>query len=282
MTFKKAIIIKTTHKENVAQAAKDISAFLALQNISCAEFDYNGHNFDFLFSPYDFAITLGGDGTVLFAARGCAPYDIPVFPVNFGVFGFIAGIQQCEWKERLLAFLEGNEEVKERSMLSISVLRKDKLVYECTALNDAVISSKTAARIVTLDVLYNQHSFGLFKADGIIASTPTGSTAYSAAAGGPIIDAEMDAFVLNPICPFSLSNRPLVLPLSGELTIKVLYSRGAETVLTADGQLLFDLDIDDIVIIRRAEKKALLVGCDSTAFYAALKSKLQWSGGPLV
>ena len=114
----------------------------------------------------------------------------------------------------------------------------------------------------------------------MVVATSTGSTAYSAAAGGPIVDPAIDAFVLSPICPFSLSNRPLVLNSDVKLTIKVLPSRGAEIVLSCDGQEIIKLMSDDIIIMEKNKEKALLVGCDSSVFYYALQSKLNWSGGP--
>ena len=167
-----------------------------------------------------------------------------------------------------------------RSMLSVCALRGNQNVFESYALNDVVVSAGKAARIVSLAISYNSNSFGRFRADGIILATATGSTAYSAAAGGPIVDPELDVFVLNPICPFSLSNRPLVLPASGVLCVDVLPSRGTAVSVTADGQVSAVLETADTVLLQKAEKKIQLADCGSNVFYSALRSKLHWSGGP--
>jgi NAD+ kinase len=223
---------------------------------------------------------LGGDGTVLYAARLSCKYKIPIFPINLGQFGFIAGIDPNNWKVMLVSFLENNLSIAERTLLNVQVLRNNKVVFSSTPLNDAVIRTGGPAQISELIVEYNGRSFGKFKADGVIVATSTGSTAYSAAAGGPIVDSDLDVFVLSPICPFSLSNRPLVLNSSGKLVIKVLPSRGADIVLSCDGQEIKQLQKDDIIVIERNKENALLAGCDSSVFYSALQSKLNWSGGP--
>jgi NAD+ kinase len=180
----------------------------------------------------------------------------------------------------LVSFLENNLSIAERTLLNVQVLRNNKVVFSSTPLNDAVIRTGGPAQISELIVEYNGRSFGKFKADGVIVATSTGSTAYSAAAGGPIVDSDLDVFVLSPICPFSLSNRPLVLNSSGKLVIKVLPSRGADIVLSCDGQEIKQLQKDDIIVIERNKENALLAGCDSSVFYSALQSKLNWSGGP--
>ena len=155
------------------------------------------------------------------------------------------------------------------------------MIFTSTALNDVVVTGNGAARIISLDVTANKNSLGHFKADGVIVATSTGSTAYSAAAGGPIVDPSMDVLILSTICAFSLSNRPLVLPAWSELEIKVLPSRDAQMCITCDGQVAIDVIENDIIKIHKAEKNLTVIGCDSDVFYSALRSKLNWSGGPL-
>lgn len=280
--MKKCIIVANTHKSESRQMALVITDFLKTKNISSDTYFFDGFDTNNPFSGYDFAITLGGDGTVLFAARCCTYLRIPVFPVNFGEFGFIASIQKSEWQTELEKFLNGEAAVEERSMVQATVIRnnREEKDYSGIGLNDVVVCAKTAARTIMLDVAYNLSSFGQYKADGIIVSTATGSTAYSSSAGGPIIDPELDALVLTPINSFSLSSRPLVLSPKGEIEITVLPSRQHDAVLIIDGQEPVQIEEGDRIKIRRINHKIKLVGCTSQRFYEALRSKLNWSGGP--
>lgn len=278
--MKKCLIILNRYKEEAVLISKDIEDFLKKKNIESISLFFEKDTKGFSLEGISFVITLGGDGTVLYAARISCKHQIPVFPINLGQFGFIAGIDPQKWQEPLNQFIENKLPVAERTLLDVKVLRKDEIIFTSTPLNDAVIRTGGPAQISELIVEYNNRSFGKFKADGIIVATSTGSTAYSAAAGGPIVDPDLDVFVLSPICPFSLSNRPLVLNSEGKLMIKVLPSRGAEIVLSCDGQEIKKLMRDDIIIIERNKEKALLAGCDSSVFYSALQSKLSWSGGP--
>lgn len=278
--MKKCLIILNRYKEEAVLISKDIEDFLKKKNIESISLFFEKDTKGFSLEGISFVITLGGDGTVLYAARIACKNQIPVFPINLGQFGFIAGIDPQKWQEPLNQFIENKLPVAERTLLDVKVLRKDEIIFTSTPLNDAVIRTGGPAQISELIVEYNNRSFGKFKADGIIVATSTGSTAYSAAAGGPIVDPDLDVFVLSPICPFSLSNRPLVLNSEGKLMIKVLPSRGAEIVLSCDGQEIKKLMRDDIIIIERNKEKALLAGCDSSVFYSALQSKLSWSGGP--
>lgn len=274
------LIIVNTYKEESQKLSDEIRLFLKKKNIFSSVFEFNGFSDIYPFTGFDFVITLGGDGTVLFACRGCANLGIPVFPVNLGQFGFIAGIKKNEWKPMLSDFVDGKLAVSERSLLSFEVVRSGKSIISGCCLNDIVINSQTAARIVNLELTYNGIPLGECKADGVIVATSTGSTAYSASAGGPIVDPEVEAFVLTPVNPFSLSMRPLVINSRSELSIKIMPSRSRTINLTADGQKPYALFENDTVRITRLEKKALLAGTSEDNFYNALRFKLNWSGGP--
>lgn len=278
--MKKCLIILNRFKEEAIEISKKIEDFLKERQIEPITIFFEKNTQGFSLEGISFVITLGGDGTVLYAARLSCKEGIPIFPINLGQFGFIAGINPNNWIEALTSFLDGKLAVTNRTLLNIKVYRKSDVFFTSTALNDAVIRTGGPAQISELEIEYNQRSFGKFKADGVVVATSTGSTAYSAAAGGPIVDPNLDVFVLSPICPFSLSNRPLVLDSEGKLCIKVLPSRGAEIVLSCDGQEVIKLMSDDTIIIEKNKDKALLVGCDASVFYSALQSKLCWSGGP--
>ena len=278
--MKKCLIVINTHKQESKTLGNEISNYLGKRGIESSFYRFDGFSTENPFTGCDFAVTLGGDGTVLFAARGCAALGIPVFPVNLGEFGFIASIQKSEWEANLVQFLSGKAYIDKRNMVQAALVRGKSSEFSAVALNDIVISAKTAARTISLDISYNCAPLGIFKADGIIVSTATGSTAYSASAGGPIIDPELDALVLTPINAFSLSSRPLVLSPNGEIGITVLPSRVQDVIITVDGQESVNLQIGDCIKIRKTADKVKLVGCTTEKFYDALRSKLNWSGGP--
>lgn len=280
MKVKKSLIVVNSFKEESKSLGNEIQAYLESIGIKTDVFLFNGFSEQYPFYGYDFVITMGGDGTVLFAARGCAPLGIPIFPINFGSFGFIASVQRNEWKRELDEFLEGKSVVDERSLLQADLIRDGKRRLSATGLNDIVICGKTAAHMISFNVLYDKVPLGEIKSDGIIVSTATGSTAYSASAGGPIIDPDLDSMVLTLMNAFSLSSRPLVLSPDGELEIEILPSRISDVVISVDGQIPVDLHIGDIIRIRQYENKAKLIGCTKEKFYNALRSKLNWSGGP--
>ena len=276
----RCLIIVNTYKEESKNKGQEIRSYLATIGISGEIFLFNGFSEQYPFSGYDFVITLGGDGTVLFAARGCAPLGIPIIPVNFGTFGFIASVQKNEWKEELHKFLDGKSEIIKRSMLQTEIIRGGTRRFSASSLNDVVISAKNSAHTINFKVNYGKTPLGKFVADGMILATSTGSTAYSVSAGGPIIDPYIDAMCLTLINPFSLSSRPIVLSSESELEVEILPSRVSDVIVTVDGQIPIDLHVGDVINIHQLNHKALLVGCTQEKFYNALRQKLNWSGGP--
>ncbi|MBP5401533.1 MAG: NAD(+)/NADH kinase [Treponema sp.] len=274
------LIVVNTYKEESQELAKKIKKFLDGKKILSSFYEFNGFSDVYPFTGFDFVITLGGDGTVLFASRGCAELQIPVFPINLGQFGFIAGIQKEEWKKSLSDFLDNKIPVIKRSLLSYRVERNNEEIISGCSLNDIVVSAQTAVHVIALDLACNDISLGQCKADGIIVATSTGSTAYSASAGGPIVDPELDAMVLTPVNPFSLSMRPLVINSNSELRVRIIPSREKNISLTIDGQKPYVLIDNDVVKITKLKNDALLVGTTKENFYNALRFKLNWSGEP--
>jgi len=278
--MKNCLIVVNTDKPKSELLGIETANFLKLRGVEYTFLDFNGNEQDCDWKSFDFVITLGGDGTVLFAARGAAKYSIPVFPVNLGEFGFIAGVQPDEWEKSLDLFLQGKLKTVLRTMLSAQVIRGGKTVECHQALNDIVVSAKSAAQTISMDVSVNETTLGRFKADGAIVSSPTGSTAYSASAGGPIVGPDLDALVLTPLNPFSLSARPIVFSTRALLQIKLIPSRNRDAILTVDGQKPIDLKDNDIIQIKKSEHDAILAGTSVEKFYNALRNKLNWSGGP--
>lgn len=227
----------------------------------------------------DLIISLGGDGTVLFSSRLAAPKGIPVLAVNLGDFGFITEISKNEWEDAFDQYRKGELGLSERLMISVSLERAGSTIASYSGLNDVVLSAGGISKVIKLDVALENTALGKFKADGIIISTPTGSTAYSVAAGGPILDPEMEALIINPICPFTLSNRPIVVPAEKRISITVSEFQRTDVVLTVDGQILIPLVPKDSLIIQRSADKALIIRSDKRNFYEVLREKLKWSGG---
>ncbi|MCZ6660416.1 MAG: NAD(+)/NADH kinase [bacterium] len=220
-------------------------------------------------------IVLGGDGTFLSVARLTEGRDVPLLGVNLGGLGFLTEVTQEQIFETLGEIFEGNYGVGERLLLQAHVHRDDERIAEYRALNDVVINKGALARIISLETYVNGAYVNTFAADGIIISTPTGSTAYNLAAGGPILSPELGAIIINPICPHTLTNRPLVLP--EDVTVKViLKAEGEDVLLTLDGQVGFALRYDDVVEVRKAPQTVKLIEPPRRNYFQVLRTKLRW------
>ena len=277
---KKVLIVINISKDDSMNLAKEISTWLKEKNIESDFISFDGFCNNSPITGYDLTITLGGDGTVLWAARNCLDSQIPIFPINLGQFGFIATVEPGNWKNALLTVLENKAVFSYRGMTYTTVIREGKEVYSTYALNDSVICAEQTATTICLKVKYNNLDLCDLKADGLIVSTSTGSTAYSAAAGGPIVGPELNALIVTPVNSFSLSSRPIVLNPEGELSVFIDKSRTRKICLTVDGQEPFSIVQGDTIIIKKAEKMAKLLFCTHESFYNALRSKLNWTGGP--
>ena len=276
----KALLIINVSKDESMTLAQEMARFLQKKGIKAEFLSFDGFVDNCDFKGFDFVISLGGDGTVLYAARNASKYGLPVFPVNLGEFGFIASVQPEDWQKELKAFLDGKAVFEKRSMLKVEVLRAGKKLYSSLSLNDAVISTQRGVSTVMLSVKRNGLPLCELKADGLILSTPTGSTAYSAAAGGPIVSPDLEAFVLTPLNSFSLSSRPGVLSPDSVLEVTVEKSRAKDLFITVDGQEPFAIKGGDVISVVLNKKKAKLVAGSAEKFYNALRSKLNWSGVP--
>ena len=279
----RAVLFVNLHKENSGSVAQEIGQELEKRNIQAAVFSFSGRPQGPPSGEWDIAFSLGGDGTVLYTARCLAGSGTPILPVNLGTMGFIAGVNRDEWLDVFRLWESGKITPSKRCMLEISVERRGEIVMRNTCLNDAVISATGIAKLIKLEarssiVPGEDTELGFYRCDGLIIATPTGSTAYSMAAGGPILDPEMEAVILNPICPFTLSNRPLVLPSKQTLVITVAEEQRSGVLLTVDGQDTFSLECADRIRIQQAPWNALLIFPGRSAYYSALRSKLSWSG----
>jgi len=228
-----------------------------------------------LVSESDLLVVLGGDGTLLAAARLLGDREIPILAVNLGSLGFLTSVTLDELYPLLEATLAGRHSISERMVLKAQLMRRGSLVEGARALNDAVVNQAALARLMDFDVHVDGSHVGRYRADGIIVATPTGSTAYSLAAGGPIVFPDMQAFVITPICPHMLTNRPLVIPDSSRIEIAP-EQHGEPVHLTLDGQIGFQLAPGDRVTIERAKTRVQLVRAAGKSYFEVLRSKLGW------
>lgn len=226
----------------------------------------------------DWVIVLGGDGTLLGAARRVGRYGVPILGVNLGGLGFLTGIPLDRLYPVVETMIHGGLKVEKRGMLEAEVLRNQKPVIRFQVLNDVVINKSTLARIIDLHVTINEESLTTFRADGLIISTPTGSTAYNLAAGGPILYPTIETFILTPICPFTLSNRPLIIPDSALIGITMGGEREDTVTLTFDGQVGFELLAGDVVTIKKSKEIIKLLRPDDQSYFKILRAKLMWGG----
>jgi len=282
---KRAVLFVNTHKKNTEDAAAQIRSELEKRGLSVAVYSFAGKPENPPQGAWDIAFSLGGDGTVLYTARCLAPLGVPILPVNMGSLGFIAEVDRNDWLSTYEKWEKGEITVSKRCMLEISVERGGKNIMKNICLNDTVISASGIAKLINLDVSIKGAAaggvaLGSYRCDGLIVATPTGSTAYSMAAGGPILDPEMEAVILNPICPFALSNRPFVLPSRLPVVITVPGQLRTGVLLTVDGQDTCDLQSEDKICIQQSAQSARLIFADRHAYYSALRSKLFWSGDP--
>jgi NAD+ kinase len=223
----------------------------------------------------DLLIVLGGDGTLLSAARLAAKRKVPILAVNLGGMGFLTTVPQDELYSILEEIFTEKHRVSERVMLESEIVRDGAVIRRQIALNDAVLNKAALARIMDLELRVDGEYVTTYKSDGLILSTPTGSTAYSLAAGGPIVYPTVEAFVVTPICPHTLTNRPLVIPDSA--TIEVEFKAGDDAVfLTLDGQIGIELVRGDNIRVRKAAEKLLLVRPAKKTYYEILRNKLKW------
>ncbi len=228
----------------------------------------------------DLAIALGGDGTMLHVAREVAPRGIPLLGVNIGTLGFLSATEAGDLKRCLNSVLAGRFAVEERSMLSAEVLRGGRRIYgPDLALNEVVIRCGEQARAITLSTRSGERFVADYFGDGLIVATPTGSTAYSLAASGPIIDPSLDVTLVAPICPHALTQRPLIVPAHLPLTIRLGKRREGEVprvLVSLDGRPGCDLKLGDEVRVRRAETPLRLLLPPGRSFFEVLRRKLKW------
>ncbi|MDD9303131.1 MAG: NAD(+)/NADH kinase [Desulfobacter sp.] len=223
-------------------------------------------------------VVLGGDGTFLSVARYIGNSGIPLMGVKFGEVGFLAETTEDLLYEAIESVFKGEYIIRERRRLSIKVVRNNQLIIEEDVLNDAVINKAALSRLASCAVFLDDTYLTTYRADGLIMATPTGSTAYSLAAGGPVVHPAVPSIILTPICPFTLTNRPLLIPDHTRVEIR-LEGSPEDMILTLDGQEGFEMDPGDKIFVRKSPNNIQMLSFEDHSYFKVLKTRLHWSGG---
>ena len=277
-------IISRPRREDIAKVApglltwlqeRGVNVFCDSETAECAPSSCKVKAREEIPALSDLLIVLGGDGTLLAAARLLGERNVPILPVNLGGLGFLTSVTLDDLYPVLEQAIKGQARYSERVLLESRVIRQGKPFHCARALNDAVLNKAALARIIDLELRVNGEFVTNYKADGLIVATPTGSTAYSLSAGGPIMYPIVSAFVITPICPHTLTNRPLVIPDSAK--IEIGFAAGeAPIYLTVDGQVGVELHANDVVALSAAAERLRLVRPQQKSYFSVLRDKLKW------
>lgn len=265
-----ARVIRAARRELYSDAATATAA--GLNAVICPDTSTLARKVDLL-------LVFGGDGTLLRAAREIAGSPTPLLGVNIGGLGFLTAVPSDEVEHALQLLWAGEFKFERRALIEASVRREGRLLRE-TALNDVVISRGAVSRLIELEVNVDGDPVTRYRCDGLILSSPTGSTAYSLAAGGALVFPTANVFALTPISPHTLSNRSLILPLESVITVRAISPRPA-TMLSADGESVTELDAGEVVTVRRSRRTVRLMHLAESSFFEALRRKLHWRGASL-
>jgi NAD+ kinase len=269
------IVVKQNH-EKALRTAHELTEWLEKRGIDPTGGPYSETREDQTFDPsVDLVVVLGGDGTMISTARLVDDHDPLVLGINYGSLGYLTEFRIEEMVPALEMMIAGEYEVDHRVMLDAQHVRDGEQIASGRVLNDVVINKAALARIIEIEVKFNGLFVNGFRSDGLIVATPTGSTAYNLSAGGPIIYPSMNALVVTPICPFTLSNRPIVVPDSAEIELKLL-NENEGVVLTLDGQTGYTMKADDRVLICKSSTTFNLVRPANRNYFDVLRNKLKW------
>lgn len=287
MRIRKVGIVANAEKEKIAEYAKSLQEWLQEKGVEVfleAEIAAKigikgGMKWDGLARKVQLVAVMGGDGTMLRTARYVAGYDVPIVGINMGSFGYLTEVNLHEMHSALDLILHGNFLTEKRMMLDVAISRGKTTTGTGIVLNDIVINRGNLSRLVELETTINNKYLTTYKADGLIISTPTGSTAYSLSAGGPIVYPEKDLIIINPICPHTLTNRPIIFPEDSDVRVKI-WSKGKGATVTLDGQESYQVRSGDDIVVKKSKYVTTLVLSPHRSYWEILRSKLGWGGLP--
>jgi NAD+ kinase len=280
--MKKIGIIAKGNKPEAIQVVKELIGWLKDHKVECVvdaaiakAVSHPALDKQEMAGAVEMVVVLGGDGTLLTAARALHKKQVPILGVNLGGLGFLTEITLAELYPMLEAILRGEYKTDERMLLEARVWRKEKVVDTFQVLNDVVINKGALARIIELETSVDQAYLTTFRADGLVISTPTGSTGYSLSAGGPIVYPSLQSIIITPICPHTMTNRPIIVPNEATITV-TLCSADQEVFLTLDGQVGFKMELRDRVEVKKGEGFVRLIKSPSRGYFEVLRQKLMW------
>lgn len=256
-SLKKVLIVCNYNKEGAGHITMEMEKYLMERGYSVTVIRNSQLDHYRVSGQFCLIVTLGGDGAVLAAARKAAPYDVPILAINFGTIGFMTEVERDQWESALESFVNGTYICRQHTMLDVSVIRAGETVAHGLVLNEGVINCPDT-RTVRLNVDIDDEHLGRYMADGLIVSTTTGSTAYSSAAGGPIVYPDMDTIILTPICPYSFIVRPIVVSPKKTITVN-LEARNSNIILALDGQTTIAIRNTDKIIFKKSICKASVI-----------------------
>lgn len=279
--MKRFCIITNQEKDNGLSTTCEVEQYLKEYGCECFRAGWTDGDSDAGYTDIhqipentDCVIVLGGDGTLLHAVQNLAERGIPILGINLGTLGFLTEVEPSELKESIRRLIADDYMIEEHTMLKAEAGGSISHV-----LNDVVISRSGFSRLIRLKLFINGMPLQVYTGDGLLISTPTGSTAYNLSAGGPVVAPGVDMFVITPICPHSLSERSLVISADDRIEIEVERSRKTqeeEAIATVDGQIFMNLHVGDRIVLSRSERSAKLIRFEKNRFYQALQTKLRW------
>ena len=278
--IKKVGIIAKKNKTEAIEASRNLINWLKSRGVEViVDNEFKKEVGEFIsetdLSQAELLVVLGGDGTLLSAARLIGNSDVPILGVNLGGLGFLTAFSLNQLYPVIEKILSEDYETEKRMMLTTTIIRRNEVIAKYSVLNDVVINKAAIARIIDLETSIDEYYLTSFKADGLIISTPTGSTAYSMAAGGPIVFPSLHTIILTPICPHTLTNRPILVPDSVKIRV-ILRSKNEDVFLTFDGQVGQSLRVDDVVEIKKSDRAVRLIKSPFKDYFEVLRTKLRW------
>ena len=270
-----AAIVTNKSKDSDGLITKKVADILKRKYDITYDIDYTKDNIHTMYKNADVIVVLGGDGTLLGVASDAALYATPILGINLGNLGFMADVEVCELEKALSAFLEGNYEIAHRFMIDAFVQKVTGEVEEISCLNDIVVTRASYQRMVAFDVTVNGDHLASYQGDGLVVSTPTGSTAYSMSAGGPVVDPALNACIITPVCPHTMSSKPVIVPGDAKIEIRFKSTFDDKAMLTADGKEGIRLNEGDVITVKGSQKSTGLIKLSQKSFYKILNRKLQ-------